>query len=181
MFHKEWADRYLPLARNPKDIGKYPELAKIQDLHSKMDNIIDNDSGICEAYLIRYFSNTYTNASKYLQEMCLAYSVMSKNIQRFWRQYLLYLQLHKGEKIPEIYQQAAYFYIDMEPSTAPDAKTYGLQFDQKVIDRYNQFDQLTQGLLRSGFSEESIARQTESEFGDTFWWNYYFNKGAICY
>ena len=181
MFYREWAERYLPLARNPKDIGKYPELAKIQDLHSKMDNIIDNDSGICEAYLIRYFSNTYTNASKYLQEMCLAYSVMSKNIQRFWRQYLLYLQLHKGEKIPEIYQQAAYFYYDMEPSTAPDAKTYGLQFDQKVIDQYNQFDQLTQGLLRSGFSEESIARQTESEFGDTFWWNYYFNKEAICY
>ena len=181
MFYKEWAERYLPLARNPKDIGKYPELAKIQDLHSKMDNIIDNDSGICEAYLIRYFSNTYTNASKYFQEMCLAYSVMSKNIKRFWTQYLLYHQLHKGEKIPEIYQQAAYFYLDMEPSTAPDHKTHGLQYDQKVIDRYNQFDQLTQGLLRSGFSEESIARQTESEFGDTFWWNYYFNKGAICY
>lgn len=181
MFHKEWAERYLPLARNPKEIGQYPELAKINELHSYMSNYIDNDGGICEKYLINYFSDTYTNVSKYLQEMCLAYSVMSKSIQRFWRQYLLYLQLHKGEKIPEIYQQAAYFYIDMEPSTAPDAKTYGLQFDQKVIDRYNQFDQLTQGLLRSGFSEESIARQTESEFGNTFWWTYYFNKGGLCY
>ena len=90
-------------------------------------------------------------------------------------------QLHKGEKIPEIYQQAAYFYLDMEPSTAPDVKTYGIQFDQKVIDRYNQFDQFTQGLLRSGFSEESIARQSESEFGNTFWWNYYFIKGGLCY
>ena len=181
MFHKEWAEHYLPLARNPKLIDKYPELVKIRDLHSNMDNIIDSDSGICENYLIRYFSTTYTNASKYFQEMCLAYSVMSKNIQRFWRQYLLYLQLHKGEKIPEIYQQAAYFYLDMEPSTAPDVKTYGIQFDQKVIDRYNQFDQFTQGLLRSGFSEESIARQSESEFGNTFWWNYYFIKGGLCY
>ena len=181
MFYREWAERYLPLARNPKDIGKYPELAKIQDLHSKMDNIIDNDSGICEAYLIRYFSNTYTNASKYFQEMCLAYSVMSKNIKKFWRQYILYLQLHKGEKIPDLYQQAAYFYLDMEPSTAPDHKTHGLQYDQKIIDRYNQFDQISQSLLKNGFSKESIARQTEAEFGDTFWWTYYFNNGGVCY
>ena len=32
-----------------------------------------------------------------------------------------------------------------------------------------------------GFSEESIARQTESEFGNTFWWVYYFNKGGMTY
>lgn len=181
MFHKEWAERYLPLARNPKLIGKYPELARINELHTYLDNHISSDGGVCDNYLIRYFSNTYTNASKHLQEICLAYSVMSKNIQKFWRQYLLYNQLHKGEKIPEIYQQAAYFYYDMEPSTAPDPKTYGLQYDQAIIDRYNQFDQLSQSLLRSGFSEESIARQTESEFGNTFWWVYYFNKGGMTY
>lgn len=181
MFHKEWADRYLRLARNPKDIGKYPELAKMRELHSYIDNNIDSDGGICENYLLSYFTATYNKKSKYFQEICLAYSVMLKDIKTFWPQYLLYLQLHKGEKIPEIYQQVAYFYSDVEPSTAPDAKTYGLKYDQEIIDRYNHFDQLTQGLLRSGFSEESIARQTESEFGNTFWWTYYFNKGGLCY
>ena len=106
---------------------------------------------------------------------------MLKDIKTFWPQYLLYLQLHKGEKIPEIYQQVAYFYSDVEPSTARDAKTYGLKYDQEIIDRYNHFDQLSQGLLKSGFSEESIARQTEAEFGNTFWWVYFFNKGGQCY
>ena len=106
---------------------------------------------------------------------------MSKRIQKFWPQYLLYLKLHKGEKIPEVYQQVAYFYSDLQPSSAPDPKANGLQYDQKIIDRYNQFDQFTQGLLRSGFSEESIARQSESEFGNAFWWNYYFIKGGLCY
>ena len=181
MFHKEWADRYLRLARNPKDIGKYPELAKMRELHSYIDNNIDSDGGICENYLLSYFTATYNKKSKYFQEICLAYSVMLKDIKTFWPQYLLYLQLHKGEKIPEIYQQVAYFYSDVEPSTAPDAKTYGLKYDQEIIDRYNHFDQLSQGLLKSGFSEESIARQTESEFGNTFWWTYYFNKGGLCY
>ena len=181
MFHKEWAERYLRLARNPKEIGKYPELAKMRELHSYMDNNIDSDGGICENYLLSYFTATYNKESKYFQEICLAYSVMLKDIKTFWPQYLLYLQLHKGEKIPEIYQQVAYFYSDVEPSTAPDAKTYGLKYDQEIIDRYNHFDQLSQGLLKSGFSEESIARQTEAEFGNTFWWVYFFNKGGQCY
>lgn len=181
MFHKKWAEHYLPLARNPKEIGKYPELAKINELHSYMSNNIDSDEGVCENYIINYFSDTYTNASKYLQEMCLAYSVISNNIQKFWRQYILYLQLHKGEKIPDLYQQAAYFYLDMVPTSSPDPKAYNMQFDQKIIDRYNQFDQITQSLLKNGFSKESIARQTEAEFGDTFWWTYYFNNGGVCY
>lgn len=181
MFHKKWAEHYLPLARNPKEIGKYPELAKINELHSYMSNNIDSDEGVCENYIINYFSDTYTNASKYLQEMCLAYSVISNNIQKFWRQYILYLQLHKGEKIPDLYQQAAYFYLDMVPTSSPDPKAYNMQFDQKIIDRYNQFDQISQSLLKNGFSKESIARQTEAEFGDTFWWTYYFNNGGVCY
>ena len=181
MFHKKWAEHYLPLARNPKEIGKYPELAKINELHSYMSNNIDSDEGVCENYIINYFSDTYTNASKYLQEMCLAYSVISNNIQKFWRQYILYLQLHKGEKIPDLYQQAAYFYLDMVPTSSPDPKAYNMQFDQKIIDCYNQFDQISQSLLKNGFSKESIARQTEAEFGDTFWWTYYFNNGGVCY
>ena len=181
MFHKKLAEHYLPLARNPKEIGKYPELAKINELHSYMSNNIDSDEGVCENYIINYFSDTYTNASKYLQEMCLAYSVISNNIQKFWRQYILYLQLHKGEKIPDLYQQAAYFYLDMVPTSSPDPKAYNMQFDQKIIDRYNQFDQISQSLLKNGFSKESIARQTEAEFGDTFWWTYYFNNGGVCY
>ena len=181
MFYKKWAERYLPLARNPKLIGKYPELAKIHDLHSHMDNHIGNDEGLCEMYIIDYFSGTYTNASKYYQEMCLIYSIMSKRIQNFWPQYLLYLKLHKGEKIPEIYQQVAYFYNDLEPSSAPDPKANGLQYDQKIIDRYNQFDQIVQNLLKNGFSEESIARQTDAEFGNTFWWVYFFNRDSKCY
>lgn len=181
IFHKKWAEHYLPLARNMKEIGKYPELAKINELHSYMSNNIDSDEGVCENYIINYFSDTYTNASKYLQEMCLAYSVISNNIQKFWRQYILYLQLHKGEKIPDLYQQAAYFYLDMVPTSSPDPKAYNMQFDQKIIDRYNQFDQISQSLLKNGFSKESIARQTEAEFGDTFWWTYYFNNGGVCY
>lgn len=181
MYYKEWAERYMPLARNPKLIGKYPELAKIYELNSHMGNYSESDDGICEHYIISYFANSYIKVSKYVQEMTLVYSIISKDIPKFWPHYLLYLQLHKGEKIPEVYQQVALFYGDLKPDQSPDPKTYGLKFDQNIIDRYKHFDKLTEGLVNSGFSEESIGRQTESEFGNTFWWTYYFNRDSKCY
>jgi len=181
MFYKEWAEHYLPLARNPKLIGNYPELANIRELNSYTRSYTANDEGICENFIQRIFVNSDKNDSKYFQEVALVYCIRFKDIKKFWPRYILYLQMHKGEKIPEIYQQAAYMFMDLEPQSAPDAKTYGIEFDQTVIDKYNRFDQQTQTLLRSGLGEEAIARQTKAEFGNTFWWVYYFNKGAVCY
>lgn len=181
MFYKEWAEHYLPLARNPKLIGNYPELANIRELNSYTRSYTANDEGICENFIQRIFVNSDKNDSKYFQEVALVYCIRFKDIKKFWPRYILYLQMHKGEKIPEIYQQAAYMFMDLEPQSAPDAKTYGIEFDQTVIDKYNRFDQQTQTLLRSGLGEDAIARQTKAEFGNTFWWVYYFNKGAVCY
>lgn len=181
MFYKEWAEHYLPLARNPKLIGNYPELANIRELNSYTRSYTANDEGICENFIQRIFVNSDKNDSKYFQEVALVYCIRFKDIKKFWPRYVLYLQMHKGEKIPEIYQQAAYMFMDLEPQSAPDAKTYGIEFDQTVIDKYNRFDQQTQTLLRSGLGEDAIARQTKAEFGNTFWWVYYFNKGAVCY
>lgn len=181
MFYKDWAEHYLPLARNPKLIGNYPELANIRELNSYTRSYTANDEGICENFIQRIFVNSDKNDSKYFQEVALVYCIRFKDIKKFWPRYVLYLQMHKGEKIPEIYQQAAYLFMDLEPQSAPDAKAYGIEFDQTVIDKYNRFDQQTQTLLRSGLGEEAIARQTKAEFGNTFWWVYYFNKGAVCY
>ena len=182
LYYKEWAERYVPLARNPKLISKYPELARIHDLHSHIGNQSDSDAGLCENFILHYFSRTQNKDSKYFQEMPLAYAMMAKDIQLFWPHYLLYLHLHKGEKIPTLYQQAAYLYGNLEPHSAPNTAQYGIQFDKtEIIDRYNQFQQLTQGLMKNGFSEESIAQQSEAEFGNTFWWVYFFNRSSKFY
>lgn len=181
-FYKDWAEHYMPVARDPKLISKYPELANISDLHSHIDNRIDSDEGICENYIRHYFSNTFYKDSKYFQEMNLIYCIITRSIPKFWTQFITYVQLHKGETIPEIYQQAACMYADLEPQTAPDLKAYGIQLDKaRILDRYEQFDKATQDLVRIGMSEEAVAQQTKAEFGNTFWWAYYFVKGAKCY
>ena len=182
IYYKEWAERFQPLAHNPKLISKYPELTKIHDLHSHIGNQSDSDAGLCENFILHYFSRTQNKDSKYFQELTLAYAMMAKDIQLFWPRYLLYLYLHKGEKIPVLYQQAAFLYGNLEPHSAPNPAQYGMQFDKtEIIDRYNQFQQLTQGLMKNGFSNEAIARQTEAEFGNTFWWVYFFNRDSKYY
>ena len=182
IYYKEWAERFQPLAHNPKLISKYPELTKIHDLHSHIGNQSDSDAGLCENFILHYFSRTQNKDSKYFQELTLAYAMMAKDIQLFWPRYLLYLYLHKGEKIPVLYQQAAFLYGNLEPHSAPNPAQYGMQFDKtEIIDRYNQFQRLTQGLMKNGFSNEAIARQTEAEFGNTFWWVYFFNRDSKYY
>jgi len=181
LFHKEWAEHFLPLARNPKLIGKYPELARIHELHSCIENINSTDDDICEYFIVHYFENQSSSQSKYFQEMALVYTMMSKDIEKFWTQYMLYLQLHQGEKVPEVYQQVAYFYAVNKPDMAPDPRENDLRIDQAVAERYNRFNQTIINLVNCGFSESEVGNQTKSEFGNTFWWTYYYNNGVMCY
>lgn len=181
LFYKEWAEHYRPLARNPKLIGKYPELANIHELYTHLPNLCDSDDGICENYLIHYFSNSYNVKSKYFQEMALAYALMTKNIKKFWPHYIQYLEYHKGEEISKIYKQAICIYNDLEPQSTPDPKTFGIEFDPAIKEQYTKFDDQTQNLLKVGLPEDAIARQTKAEFGNTFWWVYYFTNGSMCY
>lgn len=182
LFYKDWAEHYMPLAKQPKLINKYPEFSRICELHKHLDSYCGNDQGLCEKFIVHYFANNMNCESKYLQEMSLAYSMQLKNIKLFWSHYIPYLKLHKGEQIPEVYQQAAYMFNDLEPQSTPDMGANGIVFDKaRIIDRYSQFDQETQNLLRMGMQEEAIARQTKTEFGNTFWWRYYFATGAIYY
>lgn len=181
MYYKKWAENYLPLAHNPKLIKKYPELAKIKELHSCLPDIATNDNGICENFIVDFFANLQNNDSAYLQEMSLVYSIISRDIQTFWPHYLQYLRLHENEEIPEIYQQAAYFYAVNKPDMAPDPRESNLRLDNAVVNKYNLFNQEIINLVNNGFSEETVGQMTKEEYGNTFWWTYFYNQDIMCY
>lgn len=181
MHYKSWAEHYLPLARDPKLIKKNPELAKIKELQSCLHNSITNDNGICENFIVDYFASLQNIDSVYLQEMCLVYSIISRDIQKFWPQYLQYLRLHENEKIPEIYQQVAYFYAANKPDMAPDPEEANLRLENTVVNKYNLFNQEIINLVNHGFSEESVGQMTKEEYGNTFWWTYFYNQNIMCY
>ena len=144
-----------------------------------MGSVLDGDNGLCEMYLLNYFSNTMNKDSKLLQELTLNYALIQKDIQLFWPRFFLYAQLHQDQDMPTHYQEAAYLYGNLEPQTVNIA---GMPFDQqKVIERYQNFQQLSQSLLASGMKAPEVGEAMKSSYGDTFYWFYFFCRDIHSY
>lgn len=178
MYYKEWADKYMAIVDNPKRIADFHEFDNIRELRDHMGTVLDGDQGLCEMYLLNYFSNTMNKDSKLLQELTLIYAMVQKDIQLFWPRFFLYASMHKGEDMPVHYQEAAYLYGNLEHqvdiSNMPFSK-------EKVIDRYNGFQQLSQSLLASGMSTDQVGESMKSSYGDTFYWFYFFCREIKSY
>ncbi len=177
-FHKEWAEKYEKIVREKQDINLLPEFKNIMQLRT-FTNMADGDQGLCEMYLINYFSNTMNKDSYLMQEATLVYAMVQKDIQLFWPRFFLYATLHSSEAMPIHYQEAAYLYGTLEPGTI-DIKR--MPFDQeRIINRYAQFNQISQAYLRQGLSTPQIGELMKPMFGDTFWWFYYFCNNIKSY
>ena len=177
-YHSQWANDLLPVTRNPKLLEKHHEFDNVRELYSHMGTVLDGDNGLCEMYLLNYFSNTMNKDSKLLQELTLNYAMVQKDIQLFWPRFFLYATLHKGEEMPTHYQEAAYLYGNLEPQTQ---STQGMPFDQKIVERYQSFHQLSQQLLKSGMDVKQVGQAMKGSFGDTFWWFYFFCRDIHSY
>lgn len=176
-FHKRWADEWQTLLDNPTAYTHSREYIDIAPMRC-FDNRLDSDEGLVEMYLINYFSNMNLREPKF-QEQCLIYSMVLKDIAAFWPRFFTYATLHVNDPMPIHYQEAAYLYGQLEPQRVDISS---MPFDkEKVVDRYNNFMQITQSMVANGMDSESIGRATRSSFGDTFWWFYYFCRGIDTY
>ncbi len=177
-FYKDWAQNLMPITENPKLIEKYPEFDKIRELRDHMGTVLDGDNGLCEMYLLNYFSNTMNKDDKLLQEVTLNYALIQKDIKLFWPRFFLYASLHEGESMPVHYQEAAYLYGHLEPETV---NISGMPFDQKVKDSYTGFQQMSQSLLQTGMKPKDVGETMKSAYGGTFYWFYFFCRDVHSY
>lgn len=176
-FHKEWAERFEKMIIDKADISTTPEFGIISHLrHFK--NITDGDQGLCEMYILNYFANTMNKDDNVLQEVTLAYSLIQKDIQLFWPRFFLYATLNEQKQMPIHYQEAAYLYGHLEKQV----DITKMPFDQqRIVNRYNQFVQISQAYLRQGMSTAQVGEAMKASFGDTFWWFYYFCNDVKSY
>lgn len=177
-FHRQWAERLRPITRNPKLIAKYHEFDTVRELRDHMGSVLDGDNGLCEMYLLNYFSNTMNKDSKLLQELTLNYALVQKDIQLFWPRFFLYATLHDGEPMPIHYQEAAYLYGTLEPQNVDISK---MPFDQQMVQHYQGFQQLSQQLLKSNMTPPQVGEVMKASYGGTFWWFYFFCRDIHSY
>ena len=97
--------------------------------------------------------------------------------QLFWPRFFQYATLHNGKDMPIHYQEAAYLYGNLEKSV----QINNMPFDRKVVNRYLQFSNQTQAYIQRGLNDEQIAEIMKRNFGDTFWWFYFFCNNVESY
>ena len=128
-------------------------------------------------YLLNYFSNSQ-NPEPMFQEQTLVYALVSKDIDRFWKRFFQYATLHIKEPMPIHYQEAAFLYGNLE-KTVDISK---MPFDRdRILGRFANFQRASQMYAREGMSVEQMGEAMRPEFGDTFWWFYFFCKGVKSY
>lgn len=177
-YYSDWADHYMPLAKNPALISDYHEFDYIRELRNHMGSVLDGDQGLCEMYLLNYFSNTMNKDSQKLQELTLNYAMVQKDIQLFWPRFFLFATMNKGKEMPIHYQEAAFLYGNLEH----EVDINSMPFDkEKVVNRYAGFQQLSQSLLASGMKTPDVGEAMKDSYGDTFWWFYFFCRDVHSY
>lgn len=178
LYYRDWAEHLMPITKNPELIKKYHEFDNVRELYNHMGTVLDGDNGLCEMYLLTYFSQTMNKDSKLLQELTLNYALIQKDIQLFWPRFFLYAQLHIGEPMPIHYQEAALLYGNLEPESA-DIST--MPFQDEVKNSYEGFQQMSQSLLKAGLSSEEVGEAMKSTYGHTFYWFYFFCRDVHSY
>lgn len=179
-FHKEWAEKYEPLTDNIALVGdstKYPEFAFTKEIYDHCGSVLDGDEGLVELYLLNYFSHTQNKDSKLLNEVTLNFACICKDIQLFWPRFFLYANLHQGEPMPRIYQEAAFLYGNLEH----EVDISKMPFDEDIKTRYNGFQQMSQSLLRQGMDASQVGEAMKAAYGDNFWWFYFFCRDVKSY
>ncbi len=178
LFYREWAEHLLPITEKPELIKKYPEFDGVRELRDHMGTVLDGDNGLCEMYLITYFSQTMNKDSKMLQELTLNYALIQKDIQLFWPRFYLYAQMHSGEPMPIHYQEAAILYGNLEPESADISN---MPFQDEVKKSYEGFQQMSQSLLKAGLNSDEVGEAMKSTYGNTFYWFYFFCRDVHSY
>ena len=104
--------------------------------------------------------------------------MVQKDIQLFWPRFFIYARLHKGERMPTHYQEAALLYGNLEPQ---NVNISNMPFDKKVKDDYAGFQQMSQSLVTAGMDNKQVGEAMKSTYGNTFFWFYFFSRNVYSY
>lgn len=169
-FQQSFVNRYMPLALHPDLIGEYPELGLISELHDNLEENTYGDDSNIEWHIYEAFSDQLSYSSVRVAELGLAYAMMRKDPDLFWRHLYNYSQMIK-QKMPIKFQEAALFFASMPNAKYPASN---FRFDSTVTQSFQMFSQRVNALSQNHVPNKEIGRQIKPQFGNTYWWFYHF-------
>lgn len=171
LFHGAWAEHLETLQQNPKMMEEDKETGPVMHMLHYPD-MVGADRGYAERYLMNHLA-TLDSDDPYFQEQCLLATLWTKDVEQFWRRFLVYLKQHPNKPIPRYYQEAAYLYSDIAGG-AP----VKIPYDNGVKETYKQFVELVKKY--DGRDLPEVRAALYPLFGDTFFFEYYLT-GDVAY
>lgn len=179
LFHSAWAEEQRVFLDHPELLAKNERYALPAALFAASpEDVLDGDEDLVERYLVRLFSRMDSSHDASLNELALFYALVSHDIPCFWKQFSVYAQLHAGQPMPAICQEAALLYSQLQPGLVDVSN---LPFSDEVVARFYAFMQQAMPLFEQGISNVQVAQQTRPGFGHTLFWYYYFANDMQIY
>jgi len=170
-FYGKTAERWLAYLDNPKLMEQDEEIQSILPLIDDKD-LLDGDRGHIEAYLLQSFA-TMRGGTSQQEQVALDCALVQKSIPDFWPHFAnLALQWQReGKDIPRHYQEAALLFSQLQGNVSLD----GLAIDPQTAERFNRLVETSN--QNSGMSDEYNAQVLRADYGDTYWYYFFFTKG----
>ena len=148
-----------------------PVTAKVNELQRSFP---DELSGVenSDSYIVNNISLWYEADSKAASEQALFYSMISCNSQRFWPSLRKFLKMHDGENFPVHAQEAYILFMDK----APEEKRVMIPVEETVYNRYIKLLDVMAKLVKPGKTLGQVAEEMRGEWGDTYWYYYFFGR-----
>lgn len=102
LFYKKWAEETATYLYNEKKINAHPEWGKLRQFRPKKDFLFSEQEK--DQVLGLLYQNNTNNRTAY--EYLLAYTLLVKDLPRFYEYYRLLENKKQGEVVPKSYQEA---------------------------------------------------------------------------
>lgn len=174
-YHRLWAEEKAHYLDNEQAIADNPTYATIRHLMNFNDKL-NSDHAVVENYLMRHF--VYDPSPDTLYHEQAVYSALwTKDISIFWRHFASYAQEHVGQPMPVHLQEAAYLYGHLENQV----DISNMPFDNSVKQQYDAFMEAAQRYGESEMTEEQMRQALYRQFGNTFYYEYFFIRDLKLY
>ena len=173
MFHASWAEEMEAFIKNTELISKDSEFALPLELSCYPD-ALEVDESFVEVYLMNGFKNIYPDVSKEYLEIALNFAMTRKDAKIFWVVLDRYLRVVNPKTLPRHFQEAFLLFYNIDKGkTITVSKEFFDRFISKQTDRrFNAFIKKT--TKYKGMKEAEMAKYFKDEYGDTYFYFYFF-------
>lgn len=166
LWYKDFATKYRTYVTDHSLVSKDKEMAAIKPL-LRYNDVLDGDGGMIELFILNSYAYS-TGGSREIVERALMNSLIIKNLDNFWYRFMALLPGWNGH-IPVHFQEAALMVAQLQGGV----DTSKLPIDNAIRER---FAQLVEKSGQNG-DNASNAYMLKPEFGDTYWYYYFFVEG----